>query len=159
VADDVAARIAAFLDAHHVMSLATIGRDGPHAASLFYARDRFALLWVSDRTSRHSAELAADARVAATIAPDTSDYAAIAGLQVSGRARRLVDDAECARARRILETKYAFLRHLADAGVRDSYERAQIYRLDPDRLVLIDNTRGFGHKDVLDLAGKAPDGK
>jgi hypothetical protein len=32
-----AARIAAFLDAHHVMSLATSGRDGPHAASLFYA--------------------------------------------------------------------------------------------------------------------------
>jgi uncharacterized protein YhbP (UPF0306 family) len=155
VADDLAARIAAFLDGHHVMSLATLGPDGPHAANLFYARDGLALLWVSDHTSRHSAELAADARVAATIAPDYADYAAIAGLQVSGRARRLVDDAERARARQILETRYAFLRHLADAGVRDSYDRAQIYRLDPDRMVLIDNTRGFGHKDVLNLAGKA----
>jgi hypothetical protein len=154
VADDLAARIAAFLDAHHVMSLATTGPDGPHAANLFYARDGLALLWVSDRTSRHSVELAADARVAATIAPDYSDYAAIAGLQVGGRARRLADDDERARARQILETRYAFLRHLADAGVRDSYERARIHRLDPDRLVLIDNTRGFGHKDILDLVGR-----
>jgi uncharacterized protein YhbP (UPF0306 family) len=155
VDDELAARIGAFLDAHHVMSLATVGPDGPHAANLFYARDGFALLWVSDRTSRHSDELAADARVAATIASDTSDYAAIAGLQVSGRARRLAGDAERAKARQVIEARFPFLQQPATADVRDSYQRAQIYRLDPDRLVLIDNTRGFGHKDVLDLAGKA----
>jgi hypothetical protein len=35
--------------------------------------------------------------------------------------------------------------------LRDTYERAQIYRLDVVRFVLIDNSRGFGHKDVLEL--------
>ena len=150
MADELAERIAAFLDAHHVMSLATLGPDGPHAANLFYARDGFTLFWVSDRTSRHSAELEADSRVAATISADHSDYAMIRGLQVSGRARLLVDD-ERARARQLLEARFPFLEKLADAGVRDSYARAQIYRLDAVRLVLIDNTRGFGHKDVLDL--------
>jgi len=45
---DLTARITAFLDAHHVMSLATVGGDGPHAANLFYARDGYALIWVSD---------------------------------------------------------------------------------------------------------------
>jgi hypothetical protein len=158
VADELTERIAAFLDAHRVMSLATLGPQGPHAANLFYARDGFTLFWVSDPTSRHSIELEADARVAATIAPDFSDYAVIAGLQVGGRARRLVDGGEHARARHILETRYSFLRQLADAGMCDSYERAQIYRLDPDRLVLIDNARGFGHKDVLNLAGDLSDG-
>ena len=139
------------------MSLATCGPPGPHAANLFYARDGFALLWVSDRMSRHSIELEADERAAATIAPDYSDYATIRGLQVHGRACRLVDDAERARARQILEARFPFLKQLADAGVRDSYDRAQIYRLDPVRLVLIDNARGFGHKDVLDLSGGAAD--
>lgn len=152
MADDLAERIAALLDAHHVMSLATLGRDGPHAANLFYARDGFTLFWVSDPTSRHSIELEADATVAATIARDYADYAMIRGLQVSGRARRLVDDAERARARKILEARYPFLERLLDAEVRDSYARAQIYRLDVVRFVLIDNTRGFGHKDVLEVA-------
>jgi uncharacterized protein len=152
VADELADRIAALLDAHHVMSLATVGPDGPHAASLFYARDGFALFWVSDPTSRHSVELEAGATVAATIATDYADYATIQGLQLSGRARRLADDAELARARTILETRYPFLKQLLDADVRDRYARAQIYRLDVVRFVLIDNTRGFGHKDVLDVA-------
>ncbi len=152
VADQLAERIVAFLDAHHVMSLATVGPQGPHAANLFYARDGFTLFWVSDPASRHSAELEAGATVAATIAHDYSDYATIQGLQVGGRARRLGDDAERARARQILEARYPFLRQLLDAEVRDSYARAQIYRLDVGRFVLIDNTRGFGHKDVLEVA-------
>src|SRR5262245_25687970 len=66
--DDRAQRFLAFLDAHHVMSLATAGADGPHAANLFYARDGFALIWVSDPTSRHSLHVEGGARVAATVA-------------------------------------------------------------------------------------------
>jgi uncharacterized protein YhbP (UPF0306 family) len=155
VADELSDRIAAFLDAHHVMSIATIGAQGPHAASVFYARDELALLWVSDRASRHSVELEADGRVAATIARDYSDFATIRGLQISGRAHRLGDEAERARARHILELRYAFLKQPATGGLRDTYERAQIYRLDVVRFVLIDNSRGFGHKDVLELTGGA----
>jgi uncharacterized protein YhbP (UPF0306 family) len=143
MADELAERITAFLDAHHVMSLATVGPHGPHAANLFYARDGFTLFWVSDPTSRHSVELDATGTVAATIARDYSDYATI---------RRLVDDAGRARARGILEARFVFLRQLADDGVRDVYRHADFYRLDVDRFVLIDNTRGFGHKDVLEVA-------
>jgi uncharacterized protein YhbP (UPF0306 family) len=152
MADELAERITAFLDAHHVMSLATVGPHGPHAANLFYARDGFTLFWVSDPTSRHSVELDATGTVAATIARDYSDYATIRGLQVGGRPRRLVDDAGRARARGILEARFVFLRQLADDGVRDVYRHADFYRLDVDRFVLIDNTRGFGHKDVLEVA-------
>jgi hypothetical protein len=152
VADDLADRIAALLDAHHVMSLATLGPDGPHAANLFYARDGFTLFWVSDPASRHSVELDADGRVAATIARDHADVSMIRGLQIRGRARRLVDDAGRIRARGVLEARFAFLEMLADDDVRDGYQRADFYRLDVGRFVLIDNTRGFGHKDVLEVA-------
>lgn len=148
--DELADRVTEFLDTHNVMSLATTGADGPHAANVFYARDGFALLWISDPTSRHSVELEADARVAATIAKDYADFATIRGLQVSGRARRITGPSECRRARDLLEAKYVFLTQAALGGVRDTYERAQIYRLDIDRSVLIDNSRGFGHKDVLE---------
>ena len=88
--NDLKARIAAFLDAHHVLSLATLGADGPHAANLFYACDGMALVWLSDTDTRHSRHVAADARVAATIAPDYTDFAEIRGVQVFGAARQIV---------------------------------------------------------------------
>jgi hypothetical protein len=148
MADDLLERIVAFLDSHHVMSLATVGPQGPHAANVFYARDGLALLFVSDAASRHSVELEADARAAATIATDYADFAAIRGLQLSGRACHLVDAPERLRAKEILEARYGFLRLAADETMLDRYARAQMYRFDADRVVLIDNRRGFGHRET-----------
>jgi nitroimidazol reductase NimA-like FMN-containing flavoprotein (pyridoxamine 5'-phosphate oxidase superfamily) len=59
-------QIGAFLAAHHVMSLATMGSSGPHATSLLYACDGLALVWVSEPDSRHSREIEADLRVSYT---------------------------------------------------------------------------------------------
>jgi uncharacterized protein len=153
MSDDVAARIAAFLDAHHVMSLASCGPEGPHAANLFYARDGFSLLWVSDRRSRHSAELEAEPRVAATVASDYLDFGEIRGVQIHGRAERLDGERERA-ARGLLEARYPFLQKISllPQALLSAYARVSFYRLAPERLVLIDNTRGFGHKETLEIA-------
>jgi uncharacterized protein YhbP (UPF0306 family) len=151
--DERAHRFLAFLDAHHVMSLATVGADGPHAASLFYARDGFTLVWVSDPTSRHSQHVEGGAAVAATVAPDYDDFQTARGVQIVGHARRISEAQERGRARHILETRYAFLRR-ADlpAAVREAYAQAEFYRLEPTRLTMIDNARGFAAKDTLELA-------
>jgi uncharacterized protein YhbP (UPF0306 family) len=150
-----AAPFLSFLDAHHVMSLATAGADGPHAVNLFYARDGFALVWVSERTSRHSLHLEHDPRVAITIAPDYLDFREARGLQIVGHARRITDPGERAAARRCLEACYPFLKMTTETpqAVRDAYDRAEFYRLDPVRMVMIDNARGFAAKETLDLAG------
>jgi uncharacterized protein YhbP (UPF0306 family) len=151
--DELARQISALLDVHHVMSLATRGPGGPHAANLFYARRAFVLFWVSDPASRHSVELAADARVAATIATDYSDFPSIKGLQVAGRAERIADQDARSDARRHLEQRYSFLQAAAQAPaeLHAAYERADFYRLIPHRIVLIDNTRGLGFKQTLEL--------
>ncbi len=148
-----AIRIAAFLDAHHVASLATCGSDGPHAANVFYVRDGLALLWVSDPNSRHSTELAANARVAATVAPDYFDYGDVRGVQISGQAHVITDASARANARLMLEAHYPYLTRMSESppALREAYQRIAFYRLEPTRLVLIDNTRGFGHKDTLEL--------
>lgn len=145
-------RIEAFLAAHHVMSLATIGREGPHAASLFYAYDEFALIWLSDPASRHSRDVDAEPRVAATIAADYANFAEIRGLQIRGAARR-VEQNERARYLTLLEARYAFLKRSAEGPkkMHDAYAQSAIYRLDPKRIVLIDNTRRFGYKETLEL--------
>ena len=144
-------RVTAFLDAHHVMSLATVGPQGPHAANLFYARDGLALVWVSEERARHSGELFGNPAVAATIAADTDDFAAVRGIQMHGRAAWVDDPAEASRLRALLAVRYPFLQRL-DAlpeALRAAAGRVALYRLVPDEVVLIDNSRGFGHKETL----------
>ncbi len=151
--DDLAARIESFLDAHHVMTLATVGDAGAHAASLMYARAGFTLQWTSDPQSRHSQHLERDARVTATVAPDYADFRVIRGLQIAGRARRL-DGSAAEEARAALVARYAFLAELASGPpkLRAAFEKAAFYAVVPERITLIDNARGFGHKETLTLA-------
>jgi uncharacterized protein YhbP (UPF0306 family) len=151
--DDLAARIESFLDAHHVMTLATVGDAGAHAASLMYARAGFTLQWTSDPQSRHSQYLERDARVTATVAPDYADFRVIRGLQIAGRARRL-DGRAAEDARAALVARYAFLAELASGPpkLRAAFEKAAFYAVVPERITLIDNARGFGHKETLALA-------
>lgn len=148
-------QVATFLAAHHVLSLATTGPDGAHAANLFYACDALALIWVSDATTRHSLHIDADPRVAATIATDHASFATIRGLQIAGRAQRIVSEPERARCLALMEERYPFLRQPegASAKLRDAYARTAVYRLQPTRITLIDNTRGFGHKETLEMSG------
>ncbi len=146
-------RIAAFLDAHHVMTLAT-GADGlVHAASLMYARQGFALYWTSDPAARHSRELEANPRVAATIAPDYADFRMIRGLQMAGRAARLEAEHDVARARALMTARYAFLAEFAQGpeALITAWAKAAFYVLRAERITLIDNTLGFGHKETLSV--------
>jgi uncharacterized protein YhbP (UPF0306 family) len=150
---DLAARIEAFLDIHHVMTLATSGNSGAHAASLMYARSAFTLYWTSDPRSRHSLHLEREARVSATIAPDYTDFRSIRGLQIAGRARRLDDADEAKEASATLVRRYAFLAELTSGppALRDAFGRAAFYALIPERITLIDNAYGFGHKETITL--------
>ena len=147
-------QVAAFLTAHHVMSLASVGSSGPYATSVLYACDGLALVWVSEPGSRHSREIEADPRVSATVAPDYSDFAIIRGVQMTGAARRIVAADERIRHLAQLEARYSFLGQLAAAPLklRQAYARTAVYRLDPVRIVLIDNTKGFGHKETLEIS-------
>jgi len=36
--------------------------------------------------------------------------------------------------------------------LREAYARTAVYRLQPARIVLIDNSKGFGHKETLEVA-------
>jgi uncharacterized protein YhbP (UPF0306 family) len=150
-ADDLPDRIAEFLDAHHVMSLATCGPRGPHAANVFYARDGLSLLWVSDQQSTHSTNIGINPQVSATIAPDYRDFAEIRGVQIFGHAYRVSDAAARYSARTLLARRYPILQHLSDPMIERAYSSAEPYQLVPHRIVLIDNRRGFGHKETLDL--------
>ena len=113
-----------------------------------------ALVWVSEPDTQHSREIEAAPRVAATVAPDYSDFTAIRGVQVAGAARRIVAADERMRHLAQLEARYPFLAQLA-AGplkLRQAYARTAVYRLQPARIVFIDNSKGFGNKETLEIS-------
>ena len=136
------------------MSLATVADGAAHAASLMFAVDGFSLYWTSDPGTRHSLAIERNAHVAATVAPDYEDFRAIRGLQIAGRARRLSEAADAAHARELLRRRFPFLQELdrTPAALRAALDKAAYYRLDPDTITLIDNTRGFGDKRTLRIA-------
>lgn len=153
-AQELKREIESLLAAQHVMSLATAGQNGAvHAASLFYAFDGLSLVWTSDPGTRHSQHLEGQAQAAVTIAADCADFAAVRGLQISGTARRLRSASDARQAGGIMRTRYPFLEQLASgpAALREAWAQAGFYRLDPQRITLIDNSRGFGHKASLQV--------
>jgi uncharacterized protein len=141
--DDLAGRIATFLDAHNVMSLATCGPRGSHAANVFYARDGLSLFWVSDWQSTHSRNIAINPQVSATIAPDYSDFDEVCGVQIFGEAHQLSGTAERDGARALLARRYPTLS--GRPIIEHAYTSAEAYRLVPNKVIMIDNRHGFAH--------------
>ena len=74
------------------------------------------------------------------------------GAQIFGTAHQLSDAAERYRARALLATRYPTLQRLSDRSmIEQAYSSAEAYRLVPNRIIMIDNGRGFAHKETLDL--------
>ncbi len=147
--------ILAQLHAHTVLTLATAGKARPHAVSLMYAHDAFDIYWLSDPKTRHSQHLASNPSAAVTIAAQYDDFGKICGLQMEGNGRRLTEADEAAAGFDLLVARYPFLQAFAAGDLARRLDAAAIYRFRPARLTLIDNSRGFGFKQILELADRS----
>lgn len=140
----------AFIEAHHVLSLALSADGQPHCCSLMYANRGFTLYWVSDPATRHSGIIDAlpEAGAGVTIAPDYQHFGDIRGLQMFGKTTRVSGPAETEDAMSALKARFSLFREFARApvAVAAAMAKARVYRFRPDSAVFIDNTAGFGSK-------------
>lgn len=145
-------KVLAFLDEHHVMTLATAGAEGPWAAAVFYAHEDMRLYFLSSPTSRHAENLAADPRTAATIQRDYDDWPGIRGLQLSGTVRTVAAEDE-ARVRALYQSRYPLIGGGAGVprAILEALKKIRWYEFVPQDVHLIDNTLGFGHREHLPL--------
>jgi len=142
-------RALTYVASHHVMTLATQGPEGVWAAAVFYAPDGFRLTFLSAAHTRHARDIAASPQVAATIQEDYREWTAIQGIQLEGMVRLLEGgEREAALAR--YAARYAFLQQPI-AEIERALSRANWYELRPERLYFVDNSRGFGQRDEIDL--------
>lgn len=141
----------AYLQTHHVLSLATVGLDGPWSAALFYVNSGFTLYFLSAPASRHSQNLAINPGVSATIQADYGDWPEIKGVQLEGRAE-LLHGPEQLKAMALYAAKFPVINQLERfPEIAGAMKKIGWYKLCPTRLYFVDNARGFAHRDQIPL--------
>lgn len=153
-------RIAAFLESHTTLTLATVGSDAlPAAAAVFYAHDpELNLYFLSEPDTRHGQNLIANSHAAGTIQADGQDWRSIQGLQVQGEAF-LLPAPQVLRAATLYGRKYTFVGSLlggsgGPVSLAGPLARARFWILRPAWFRLVDNTVSFGFKEELVLGEK-----
>lgn len=149
-----------YLARHNTLTLATSDAGGPWATAVFYVNDGFALYFLSDPLSRHGQSVTQDPRVAAAIHEDYQDWRTIQGVQLEGEVHRVTDEVEEVRARSLYFRKFPFAVGLSDPAQAlpetvERVRRTRFYRIDPVRLLFIDNSRGFGTREEVPLTEAA----
>jgi len=142
----------AYVQSHNVMTLATVGELALWAAAVFYVNDGFILYFLSAPTTRHSQNIAVHPGVAATIQEEYKDWPAIKGIQLEGKATE-ISGAERARAIARYGLKYPVIGRLdqASADIVKAMSKVAWYRVVPERLYFIDNSRGLGYREEITM--------
>ncbi len=138
-----------YLEQHTIITLATHGSLGLWAAAVFYASEEFDIYFISAGHTRHAQNMAETRQASGTIQEDYHDWAAIKGIQLEGFVELLSGPAK-ERAIIIYGDKYPFIK-AANGPIQSALEVMNWYRLTPERVYLVDNSRGFGHRDEVEL--------
>ena len=131
--DTTLQKIELFIAEHHVMTLATSRDNIPQACNLFYAyvSETSSFVVASDETTEHSANVAANAQVAAAIVLETKSVGKIRGVQIKGTMRRAGER----------EGKAYF-----EAFPYAKVMNPTLWVIEPHHMKLTDNRLGFGKK-------------
>ncbi len=147
---DIRSEALSYLQQHQVMTLATSAGGKIWAAAVFYVNLEFSLYFLSSGHTRHARDIAANPWVAATVQEDYSEWRKIKGIQLEGPVRLLSGD-ERKRAIALYGEKYPFV-GMAKGSIATALLGVNWYEVSPSRLYLIDNSKGFGHRDDVPLS-------
>jgi uncharacterized protein len=140
------ASIASLLSTLSTLTLATLDAHGqPMAASLFFVSDSAVnVYWVSGAHSRHSVNLSHNPRAALTIHTATWTWTEIAGVQLEGSVAVVPPGSAWQAVWDRYVLKFPFVE-----AFQAEVSRSNFYHFTPAWARLIDNNRGFGHKEEL----------
>ncbi len=135
---------------HTTLSLATCHDSRPWSTDLFYASDdNCQLYFVSSGSTLHCQHIADNPRVSVSITGQVADWREIKGLQLDGVAG-VVSKTDRDGVIETYLTKFPALRKLQPAfDIFALLSESRFYRISPKWIRMIDNSKGFGHKDEM----------
>lgn len=146
-------KILALLDAHRIMTIATLRPDGwPQATTVGYVSEGLTLWFLCGRESQKAHNLALDNRVSLTIDHDTPDLMGITGLSMAARAHRVTDRAEGEKVLRMLPLKYPDAPPSTANMKLPSPDEVAVFRVQPEIISVLDYSKGFAHTDLVTVA-------
>ncbi len=149
--DDLMKRkILSLLEAHRIMTIATLRPDGwPQATTVGYVNEGLVLWFLCGLESQKARNLAKDNRVSITIDHDTPDLMSITGLSMAARAHRVSDRAEAEKVLGMLPLKYPDAPPSTAQMKMPAPEEVALFRVVPEIVSVLDYTKGFAHTDVV----------
>ena len=143
-------KIQALLDAHRIMTIATLRPDGwPQATTVGYVNDGLTLWFLCGLQSQKAGNIARDDRVSLTIDHDTPDIMSITGLSMAARAHRVTDRAEAEKVIAMLPLKYPDAPPATAQMKMPAPEEVALFRVVPEIVSVLDYTKGFAHTDLV----------
>jgi len=148
--DSMKQKILSLLDAHRIMTIATLRPDGwPQATTVGYVNEGLTLWFLCGLQSQKATNLARDNRVSLAIDHDTPDLLSITGLSMAARAHRVSDRAEAEKVIGMLPLKYPDATPSTAQMKMPAPEDVALFRVVPEIVSVLDYTKGFAHTDLV----------
>jgi general stress protein 26 len=142
--DDVKQKVSNFLSSHAYINLATVSADGtPLAHTLGYASDGATVYFMTDKNTRKAKNITGNPSVAYTVDEDHTELGRIQGIQMTGKASLLTDNSIIEKVMGIMAGKFP---GMSEMPQNPDYV---FFKIEPAEAQFIDNTQGFGHRDVV----------
>lgn len=139
-------KLMSILDAHGVMTVATLRQDGwPQATMVGYVRRDLVLYFLVSRTSQKFRNIEADDRISVAIGAEANMPASISGVSMSARAFECRDEPYRSEMLAKLSERHP---GYFDAKTLDMGQSA-LFRALPEVVSIIDFSKGLGHSDVV----------
>ena len=146
--DDLKRQILAIMDAHRIMTVATLRPDGwPQATTVGFAHEELTLYFLCGAQSQKAMNLAFDQRVSITIDHDVPQVMKISGLSLAGRVSRIRDAGEATRVMGLLIARYP--EQGQSPGELPPASAVAIFKVTPIVISLLDYAKGFGHAELV----------
>lgn len=141
---DLERRILAFLRERPVANLATVEGQRPNVSAVEFVNDGLTLFFVSIPGTQKVCNIRENPAVALTVNGPSHSRREVMGVQYYGRAKPVVEPGSVERVKTLFFDKYLFKDAAHWFGTR-----ALFYEVTPERVDLVDYSRGFGHKEIL----------
>lgn len=140
-------QIISIMDAHRVMTVATLRADGwPQATTVGYAHEGLTLYFLCGLESQKAVNIVRDNRISITIDHDEPQVMAITGLSMAARADRIEDPQEAERVMGLLIARYPAQGQ--SPGELPPASAVAIFKVTPGVISVLDYSKGFGHAEL-----------
>jgi uncharacterized protein len=144
MSEQIIEKISEYLKVHNYLNLATVNGEGqPSVATVSYVSDGPVVFFITDENTRKVANLTGNPNVAYTVDEDYTDWMAIQGIQVEGKASEVTDREAAKKIMDLFMEKFPAVKYMpADFAFKT-------FRIDPTVGFSLDNKINYGHRDKV----------